>query len=114
MNPEDDLPINIGSVERHPDLDTGERQLLVDLMTSPAWKVLVEKVWRWQLHNLLRVILSTKDDVELKGEYHGLQAARQLAEKFATADLNFAMGVGISEAGLMARKRVTRQESTRV
>jgi hypothetical protein len=102
------------TVERAPTLDAADRQLLVDLLTSPAWQVLTEKVWKWQLNNLLHIILNTKDDIALKGEYHGLSSAATLASKFATPNLDFAAGTLAGEADLMARKRVTRHETPKI
>lgn len=90
-----------------PELSPDERRSLTDLLQSPGWDVLVNKVWAW--HRKAAIFELVRDiNPRSAGFYDGLKTAENLALEYAKPKLNLHLPGGPTEAALGARGRSTK------
>ena len=103
-----DEPGDGPSVWRSPEISADEHQQLREMLLSPGWKVLAEKIWAHARKGLATNVQRATDDHRFhQGMYHGFREAEMLALRFAQEHEKVVEYRAPSETSLCPRARRT-------
>ena len=88
------------------DLTREERAALADMVQSPGWKIVVEKLWPYYRQHILSRLVAGADARDA-GAYEGMKQAEVLVASFSLPKTAYAASHTVYEDALMSKNRRT-------